>query len=101
MNVKKLFRRRINADHEEGQGGIISVESSLPLSSLSGPTPDNVRMCPHLAIGSLFDHSLRLSPSDLAGPHCLPCWLSMGLGPRSSSFNDARGLPLPSPPAST
>ena len=56
LMLKKLHRRENNANHEEDCGGIcLSRIQYLPLSSLSGSTPGNVRWCPSLALGSLFE----------------------------------------------
>ena len=72
MNVKRLYRRENNANHEEDHTGIhlCRIQCS-PLSFLSGSTTGEVRWRPSLAVGKMFEvHSLRLSPSGLAGPHC-------------------------------
>ena len=54
MNVKKLCRRENNASHEEDCCGIcLSRIQYLPLSSLSGSAPSNVRWYSSLALGSL------------------------------------------------
>ena len=56
MNVKKLCRRENNTNHEEDHGGIrLSSVQCLPLSSLSGSSPGNIRWCTSLALGSLFE----------------------------------------------
>ena len=72
MNVKKLCRRENNTDTEEGCSGIHPCRiQCLPLSSLSGSAPGDVRGCPSLALVSLrlpAIHSLWLSPAGLAGP---------------------------------
>ena len=43
-------------DNEEDRGGLhLSRVQCLPLSSLSGSAPGDVRWCPSLALGSLFE----------------------------------------------
>ena len=55
MNVKNLFRRENNANNEEDHGRIcLHRIQHLPLFSLSGSSPGNVRWCPRLALGTLF-----------------------------------------------
>ena len=55
MNVKKLCKRENNTNHKEDNSGIyLSGSQCLPLS-LSGSSPGDVRSCPSLAPGSLFE----------------------------------------------
>ena len=86
MNVKKLWRRENNANHEEDHSGIhLSRIQCLPLSSLSGSIAGNVRWCPSLALGSLLETTS--DPQSMA--------LSFGLGWSplfcSASFPSAQG----------
>ena len=109
MNVKKLCRRKSNANNEADCGGIhFSRVYCLPLSSLSGSAPGNVRWCPSLALGSLFKAAsdlckwlkgLWLYPIVLLFFPVLPCWLSISPGSRCGSFNNQEGR-VPSLPIS-
>ena len=55
MNVKNSCRRENNTNHEDHSGIHLSRIQCLPLSSCSESAPGNVRWCPSLAIGSLFE----------------------------------------------
>ena len=55
-NVKKLFRRKNNTNNDDDHGEIcVSRVLCSLLSSPSGSTPGNVRWCPSLALGNLFE----------------------------------------------
>ena len=54
--LKKLCRKENNTVNEEDHGGIrLSRIQYLPLSSLPGSTPGNIRWCPSVPLGSLFE----------------------------------------------
>ena len=61
----KSYQEKKNANNEEDPSGIhLSRVYCLPLSSLPGATPGNVRWCPSLTLGSLFETTcLRKSQS--------------------------------------
>ena len=56
MSVDKPCKREKNANNEEDHSGIhLSRIHCLPQSSFFGSTPADVRWCPSLALGSLFE----------------------------------------------
>ena len=89
MNVKKLCRRGNNTNHKEDCSGVcLSRIHCLPLSSLSGYAPDDVRWCPTLALSSLFKITsdlqcvvvcFRFGQSLLFCPACFPSALGPGV----------------------
>ena len=103
--LQSYAKEKNNTIHEEDHGGIrLRRTQCLPLSSHSGSTPGDVRWCPSLALCSLSETaSIPVCGCLLyiwLVPTGLPCQLSISPGPRSGSFNDPRGLPVPSPPVS-
>ena len=86
MNVKKLCGRGNNTNHEDHGGIHLNRIQCLPLSSLSGSTPGNIRWCPSLALGSLFEttsdpQSVAVSSRFGWNPLFCPARVSSALAP--------------------
>ena len=100
--LKKLCKRGNNPNYEEEGSGIhVSRIQCLPLPSVSGSAPGNIRWCLRLTLGSLLETTSDPQCGCLFQiwlvPSVLLCQLSIiSPGPRNGSFNDLRGLPVPS-----